>query len=101
MATGPFEKVDPKLTIFALANGMDLVKDDPSERVLSWYREGRERAIVISSREADSLTLSAAAWATNHGGNRTEKEIRQIPTDELTGSLSKILDEVIEAANHL
>ncbi len=101
MATGPFEKVDPKLTIYALANGMDLVKEDPEERMLTWYRDGRERAILITLQSDSVFTLSAAAWATNRADSRTAKEIRTIPADELTGALSTILDEVIEAANEL
>ena len=42
----PFELVDSKLTIYALANGMDLIKE-PGVRRLAWYRDGREREVRI------------------------------------------------------
>lgn len=101
MASGPFEKVDPKLTIYALANGMDLVKEDVDERLLTWYREGRERAIVIRSEAAGTLALAAAAWQTNKPESRTEKPVDEVRPDDLVSRLSSVFDGVIEAANSL
>lgn len=101
MASGPFETVDPKLTIYALANGMDLVKEDADERLLTWYREGRERAIVLKAEPAGTLSLHAAAWQTNRPENRSQKKVDEVRPDDLVSRLSPVLDSVIETANSL
>ncbi len=102
MATGPFDMVDPKLTIFALANGMDLLKDDAGERQLTWYRDGRERGILITPGAAGSLTLTATAWMTNKPETRTTKVVREsVDPAALSAALSQTLDEVLNAANEL
>ena len=45
---------------FALANGMDLIKADDATRLLTWYRDGRERGIEITpDAEGPGLTLTA------------------------------------------
>ena len=102
MATGPFDMVDPKLTIFALANGMDLVKERDDERLLTWYREGRERAIVIGAGDENGLTLSAAAWATNKPETRQTRLMSEgVDPEALSKSLSGTLEDVLDAANDL
>jgi hypothetical protein len=49
---GTFEAVDPKLNVFALANGMDLTKSDDS-RSLEWFTEGLERSLPIEPDEGN------------------------------------------------
>lgn len=102
MAAGPFDVVDPKLTIYALANGMDLIKEQADERVLTWYRDGRERGIVLTAETGGALTLTAAAWATNKPETRTATSVRTgVDPAELAASLTASLEEVMDAANEL
>lgn len=102
MANGPFEVVGPKLNVFALANGMDLAKDDPGRRVLSWYREGLERGIVIEADASGALAIAAAAWKTNDEASRVSAPVRDGMSDEeLANSLGTVLEAAMEAANKL
>ena len=43
-------QIDSDLNIFALANGLDLVRSDegPPARILTWYRDGMDRRIVLT-----------------------------------------------------
>ena len=54
----PFDEVDAKLTIYALANGMDLVKAAGFRR-LEWYRDARDRGILVSVAPGGSLGVAA------------------------------------------
>ena len=103
MAAGPFDVVDPKLTIYALANGMDLVKEDDATRLLTWYRDGRERGIEITpDPDGAGLTLTAVAWATNKPETRQAAVVRSgVDQDALAAKLSDSLEDVMEAANGL
>ena len=54
---GLFDAIDPKLTVFALANGMDLKKGDDHRRV-EWFTEGFERGILIEVDAPGSFRLN-------------------------------------------
>lgn len=99
---GPFEAVDSKLTIYALANGMDLVKETGTRR-LGWYREGREREVLIEARpEGDGFRLTAAAFRTRDPSERAEHDLGSVGSaDELVQRLSALLQEGQERANEL
>ena len=58
---GGFSILDPKLTIFALANGMDLEKA-PSTRKLTWFRDGLERGLLLSASADGQISVMALAW---------------------------------------
>jgi len=58
---GPFDPVDATLTVFALANGMDLVRE-PSARRLEWYLDEADRGILLAAGPDGGLAVSALAW---------------------------------------
>ena len=94
---GPFGAIDPKLTVFALANGMDLAKDEGS-RQLAWFTEGLERGLRIEVTAADSFVVTAMAWRINAPDDASESLVGDdVATDDLTGTLER----AIEAANAL
>lgn len=97
--SGPFGVVDPKLTIYALANGMDLVRDEGMRR-LEWYRDGRERGILVEATPDGTLRVTAQAWIL--GDAPSLSALPQGPPhapDALAKNLSAILDQALEAAN--
>jgi hypothetical protein len=92
-----FEDLDPRLNVFALANGMDLAKG-PAYRRLEWYTEGLERAILIEHEPDGAFRLGVLSWPTG------SDEIRG--RNELAGGLSaeqvvRELHSAIDAANDL
>ena len=94
---GPFEAIDPRLTVFALANGMDLAKDEGS-RQLSWFTEGLERGLRIESGTGDSFVVTAMAWRISAPDDVTGAPVSN---DVPMGDLTATLERAIEAANAL
>ncbi len=94
---GPFEAIDPKLTVFALANGMDLAKDEGSRR-LSWFTGGLERGLRIESPTGDYFVVTAMAWRINAPDDVTDAPVSD---DVALGDLTATLERAIEAANGL
>jgi hypothetical protein len=96
---GPFDGIDSKLTIFALANGMDLDKNG-EVRCLAWYRDGRDRGILLTAGEDGTISVAAQAW---RRGDDTS--LRSVPVgealqpDELDRVLTFLLEKGLEAAN--
>lgn len=98
---GVFDRLDPKLTIYALANGMDLVKD-AGTRSLEWYRDGLERGILIEAEADGGLSVTSRAWKTHEPGTAHSSPQRQgMAVEALVQELSDILQEALEAANAL
>lgn len=98
---GPFEVLDPKLNIFALANGMDLTKE-PSSRLLGWYREGLERGILLESGPDGTITVTALCWKTNHlPAARRATHREAVAPEALAAELSAVLESALESANTL
>ena len=101
VGAGPFDGIDPKLTIYALANGMDLNKNGGVRR-LEWYRDGHERGILLTADSAGAISIVAQAWKRGD-----ETSLRRTPiaehlgTEELGRSLSSHLERGLEAANAL
>ena len=96
----PFGRVDSKLTMYALANGMDLIKDEASRR-LQWYRDGRDRGILLSPAGDGGLEVTALAWSGDPDAVQREKVGDDIPSGDLAARLSTALDVATEAANAL
>jgi hypothetical protein len=97
MAESRFEALDPKLNVFALANGMDLNKGADFRR-LEWFTEGLERGILIEPAGAGVFTVSVVSWRT--GSSEIGKRA------SVGGGLSApdvvgVLTPAIEAANKL
>ncbi len=92
-----FEAIDPKLNVFALANGMDLIKG-PDFRRLEWFTEGLERGILIESDGDGALRLGVLSWPTGS----TEISARAAAGEGLSGEeLITSLQTAIDAANKL
>ena len=90
---GRFETIDPKLTVFALANGMDLDKAEGFRR-LSWFTEGLERGLRIEAASVGAFVVTAMAWQFNSPSEATESSVGdEVAAEDLTGAL--------EAANGL
>ena len=95
-AEDAFEAIDPRLNVFALANGMDLTKEAGSRR-LEWFTDGLERGIVIEVRE-DGFRVGVASWRTGSTEIVREASVGgALSSDDVMG----ILDSSIEAANRL
>lgn len=92
-----FAPIDPKLTTFALANGIDLLKSEGLRRLI-WFREGLERGLEIRSVDEGVYSIEAASWRT--------KTPDEAVTVSVSGgvplpNLSEKLEAGIEVANSL
>ena len=101
----PLEPLDPDLTIFALANGLDLERESQGApcRILVWYREGLERSIRIdpAGDDAASVRIHARSGRSSAPGE-VHRDLRPAtPIGELTADLRKLLAEALERANGL
>jgi hypothetical protein len=94
---GAFEAIDPKLTVFALANGMDLAKEEGSRR-LSWFAEGLERGLRIGPGTGDAFVVTALAWRINAPDDVADARVGD---DILPADLTARLEQAIDAANAL
>ncbi len=97
----PFEGIDPKLTIFALANGMDLTRNGDTRR-LEWYFDGFDRGILLTAGGDGTVTVAALAWKRGDDASVRSTPVREaVPLEELAGSLTSLLEQGLEAANAL
>ncbi|MGD2068246.1 MAG: hypothetical protein PVI57_06130 [Gemmatimonadota bacterium] len=97
--------VDSVLNIFALANGLDLFRNQSEvpDRTLEWYREGMERRILIRAEGPDRFVITVAA-SRRRGGVPIEASRPLRPAlgaDELREGLRTLLAEGVDAANGL
>jgi hypothetical protein len=89
---GPFDAVDPKLTVFALANGLDLTKDTTSRR-LEWFTDGFERGIVVEAGPSGGFEVHAMCWPTGSEEVRARAAVaRCASVEELVRALSAAID---------
>ena len=97
MGGDPFEAIDPRLNVFALANGMDLNKGSGFRR-LEWFTEGLERGILIEADGDGGFRLGVLSWPTGS----TEITARTLVGSGLTGEdVIGRLQTAIDAANEL
>ena len=96
----PFDGVDSRLTIYALANGMDLIKDEGFRR-LEWYRDGMDRGILVSATPAGALEVAVLVWSGNPDGARSAPVGDAMSAADLAARISTVLDGATEAANAL
>ncbi len=91
-----FSELDSKLTIFALANGMNLTKAE-SGRSLEWFSEGLERGIDVRA-VTGAFQLSVSVWRTgDRDGRHTESLADGLSEEAALGALT----EAVETANSL
>jgi hypothetical protein len=94
---GPFERLDPRLNVFALANGIDLTKGSGFRR-LEWFTQGLERGILIAAEPGGSFRLEASAWQTGSNEAQGRAALGEgLSADELGG----MLEGAIATANGL
>ena len=93
---GPFAELDPKLTVFALANGVDLAKGEDHRR-LEWFADGFERGILIALA-SPGFGLALFKWKTNDDDAGPPTVFRE---SVAAAEVVSLLDAAVEAANAL
>jgi hypothetical protein len=96
-----FEALAEKLNIYALANGMDLVREEGVLR-LEWHRDRLERGILLRLDTGGTMSISALAW--NHGAPESIREVsraERLPPALVRRDLASLLQSTLEAANAL
>lgn len=94
---GHFEAIDSSLTVFALANGLDLAKTEAHRR-LEWFSEGLERGIVVEVGAAGGYDVRVMTWRSGKTEDRTERVV----AEAMSGAdLRTMLSDAIETANGL
>jgi hypothetical protein len=92
-----FGSIDPKLTMFALANGVDLSKSDVHRR-LEWYSDGFERGILIELTDEGTFDIGVFKWTSGGADSATPVALHVgVGADEVV----KHLDPAVESANGL
>lgn len=105
----PLLEIDPELNVFALANGLDLLRNRRAtpDRILEWYREGMDRRIHITAAAGEGgaprYTVSVEASRKRDGVTRSSRRDleREVPFDQIRGRLRPLLAEGIEQANEI
>lgn len=89
---GRFDGIDSNLTVFALANGLDLAKGDGYRR-LEWFSEGLERGILIEADDADGFRVRVMTWRSGKPDLRTEASVAdELAADDVRAALSDAID---------
>lgn len=103
----PLLDLDPHLNIFALANGLDLLKNETGapSRTVEWFRDGLERRVRIEARpESSPRWVVLIGASTKQDGVRREAMetvARADDFDELAPDLKDLLNELLDRANQI
>lgn len=93
---GPFDAIDSNLTVFALANGLDLEKGDDFRR-LEWFSEGLERCIVIAADGAGDFSVTVRSWRSGRPEAATGSPVAEgLSVDEIREALPGAIDTANE-----
>jgi hypothetical protein len=96
-----FGILDPRLNIFALANGMDLEKGNATRKLI-WFRDGSERGILLTESPDGIVSITPLAWQQgDEGTERRAATATQLPEQDLARDIGAVLDQAVEAANSL
>jgi hypothetical protein len=96
------QEIDPDLNIFALANGVDLLRDaDPPARVLEWYRDGMDRRVVVTPAAGDSGGVDLAVQAEARGDAGRRRLTHPFQAGAAPGQLREVLPRAVDACNAL
>ena len=99
----PLLELDSTLNIFALANGLDLVKNEGAipDRVFGWYRDGMERRMGLRMEAPRKVTLWVEARKKRDGiPHRAVRTLRdRVEADALREEIRAALAEGIERGN--
>lgn len=91
-----FAAIDPKLTVFALANGVDLARGEHHRR-LEWYSDGFERGILIAT-DGTGFGIALLKWKSGQADAAEPEGFREGVSLE---DVMKLLGEAVDAANAL
>ena len=94
---GLLDELDPKLTVFALANGVGLSKG-AGHRRLEWFSESFERGILIEVENSGSFRLRVMRWPTGSAEAQNEEAVGEGLT---VANVVSALPEAIDSANRL
>lgn len=94
---GPFDGIDSNLTVFALANGLDLAKGDDFRR-LEWFSEGLERCIVIAADGSGDFSVAVRCWRSGRPESASEAPVAGGLSVE---EIREALPGAIDAANEM
>lgn len=94
---GHLEVIDSNLTVFALANGLDLAKAEAHRR-LEWFSEGFERGIVIEVGADAGYDVRVMTWRSGKTESRTERVVGEGLS---AADLRAMLSDAIDTANGL
>lgn len=101
-APGPaLATLDPKLNVFALANGMDL-RPEGDARVLEWYRDGLDRRIRLEPDVGAARFAVRAVGALATRGRRAEAVVTvesALRVEEIAARFPELLAGAVDAAN--
>ena len=103
----PFLDVDPKLNIYALANGLDLLKNHSGspDRTLEWYREGMERraSIVAEGGSPPRFSVWAAASRKQDGTPLSARRAVSATVDleGIREGLTELIEKAMEQADRI
>lgn len=103
----PFLDIDPELNIYALANGLDLLKNttDRPDRTLEWYRDRMERRVRIVADGGTPPHYSVQVGASGKEQGATVEALATLlegaSFDDLRSRLRGLLAEAIDRANDL
>lgn len=92
-----FEPIDPKLTVFALANGMDLTRSE-SHRRLEWFHDRLERGMLVQPALNGTFRVTAMAWKRKHEDEAVTSDLGESVAAD---ALFALLDNGINATNAL
>ncbi len=88
---GRFDGIDSNLTVFALANGLDLIRGDDRRR-LEWFSEGLERGVLIVAVDGGYRVL-ALTWRSAQPELRSESLVAEtLSSDDLRAALPGAID---------
>lgn len=88
---GRFDGIDSNLTVFALANGLDLIRGDDRRR-LEWFSEGLERGVLIEAVDGGFRVL-ALTWRSGQSEIRSESLVAEaLSGDDLRTALPGAID---------
>lgn len=89
---GRFEAIDANLTVFALANGLDLAKSEGHRR-LEWFSDRLERGIVIEAGRDGGYDVRVLTWRSGHAEERTEQSVAEgLSASDLRSALPGAID---------
>ena len=99
------QSLDADLNIYALANGMELIRNrgETPDRVLTWYSDGAERQIIVTAHGEEPSQAVDVFVGVGGGGLQHRPPEHTEPYREAIapGELRRLLDGAVELANGL